>query len=454
MLLRLKKNETAKVAEVETETENGRLTIVIPRSLKNLLKPKQRLWTPRVRRMVDRQLAHTPYFPATELLNDYLRRDGSSAFSVMNVYEVLQQDGEAREAEDQQYMASVFAETDWINKNGIVTDLKKVPESIRLPQASEEDKKYIQSKVEEARQSFNEGRPEEEQLKYANVIDALEYLPKDYVFVMDDSILIPRQKDHRNVNGITDTIRDTKYVSLANATVICAEGTFAFTAVKEEEVMKKVLAFLIDNNLLENRGLAFFADGATTLKKLTKKYFGFRDYEYYLDWYHLWKKCYEYFSMALYGGKKNRERNNKIRYEFFKRLWAGNIEEAVAYLRSLDEKIIKSQYMLEAIISYISDESKKRDQIYGYALRKELGLVNSSNRIEKQNDIDLAERCKDCASSWTDNGALHMAQMRLLFYQKQDRATADRQGWYQTRQLSYRPVPLSEDLRKKMWIAA
>ena len=64
-----------------------------------------------------------------------------------------------------------------------------------------------------------------------------------------------------------------------------------------------LLAFLLSNGLLEDKRLVFITDGATNIREHIAKFFGFRQYTLLLDWLHLKKKCKEYLSMALRGGK-------------------------------------------------------------------------------------------------------------------------------------------------------
>ncbi|MBR1496321.1 MAG: hypothetical protein IJ617_01680, partial [Oscillospiraceae bacterium] len=57
---------------------------------------------------------------------------------------------------------------------------------------------------------------------------------------------------------------------------------------------------------------------------------------------------------------------------------------------------------------------KHREHIPPYALRAELGLRNSSNRVEKANDLVVAQRQKHNGMSWSTSGSGALAQIAAL----------------------------------------
>lgn len=415
------------------------------------MQPLQRLWSSGLRRMIDRIASITSFGQSTSLLNAFLHRKEESSFVKTTVADTLWQDGEAKEANDAAFTAQVFEKTEWLTDNGVVKKDAQIPDAIVHPIYPTDGVTLIEEMREKVIEAYNNGRIDEAQIKDKRLIDMIGVCPEHTVIVMADSIVCPHQKEHRNVNGVTGMVRSRKCVSIANAYILSKEGVYKFTSSKEESVIKRALAYLIFHNMLANRELIFFADGAKSLRDLVKKYFGFRPYYYYLDWYHLRKKCYEYFTMALYGGKANRERNEKIRYGFFKILWAGNVDDAIAYLDAIDKKAIKSPAFIDAVKDYIGN--KKRDSIYSYALRKELGLVNSSNLDEKLNDQSTGIRCKGNAMSWSDDGSEEMAQIRMIFLDEED-SLEDKEGsgsWFQTHNCQYKPVPLTETMQARMF---
>ena len=356
----------------EAETEAGRLKISIPKSLKATMKPLQRIWSSYLRRVANKVATIASFGDTTNILNEFLHRDEDAFFAKMTVADTIYQDGRDKQENDKKFMQSVFEKTSWLTENGCITDIDVVPGTIKNPTCSNEGYKIACQKRDEIAKAYNEGRADSEQISDKRLIELIDVYPEDCVYIMVDSVISAKQKEHRNVHGVTGMIRDKKTVSVANAYVLSREGYYHLTAQTEDEVVRLTLAYVVHHDMLCNRELVFFADGATSIKSYVDTYFGFRTYAYILDWFHLRKKCYELFSMALYGGKANKERNAKIRYEFEKKLWAGNPEAATAYLESLksmEAKVVKNDYYLNEIKRYISPE-KKGDDITSYALRR------------------------------------------------------------------------------------
>ena len=416
-----------------------------------MLKPRQRIWSASLRRLVDLLASRMSFGMAVIILVQFLHRSESDSFARTSIESIVWQDGADKAENDREFARSVFKETPWLDEDGLPIEGADIPASIAEPRVSGDGSRLLKNKIDEIISKYNEGRPDEEQIKDKRMIGMIDACPYDSVYAMVDSIIVPHQKEHRNVNGVTGTTRQKKTSSIANAYILSREGTYQFTGKTEEDVMKLVLAYLIHNRLLENRELIFFADGANGIKALAGKYFSFRDFTYHLDWYHLRKKCYEYFSMALKGGKANKERNNKLRYEFFKRLWAGNVDEAIRFIDALEDDVIKSSTMLDAIKDYIGE--KKRESIYSYAIHKELHMINSSNRCEKENDIIVGERCKDNSRSWSDDGVLYMSQIRAIFENTRfdGKKMAVDNDWFNTHKTSYEPIKLTEKMATYMY---
>src|SRR5712691_4699939 len=95
-----------------------------------------------------------------------------------------------------------------------------------------------------------------------------------------------------------------------------------------------------------------------------------------LDWYHLRKKCQELLSMALKGSKIRHAVLGKL----MPLLWYGLVDQAIGYLSNIPEDQIKNPDEVIHLMTYLG---KNRPMIPVYAVRRELGLRNSSNRGEK-----------------------------------------------------------------------
>lgn len=89
-----------------------------------------------------------------------------------------------------------------------------------------------------------------------------------------------------------------------------------------------------------------------------------------------------------------------LRLSIVRSIWARNVKGAkgaLDYIAAIDKKYIKSQESLDSLRGYIM---RKQENIPCYAIRKGLGLHNSSNPVEKANDIIVAHRQKGKERKW------------------------------------------------------
>ncbi len=70
--------------------------------------------------------------------------------------------------------------------------------------------------------------------------------------------------------------------------------------------------------------------------------------------------------------------------------------------------------------------------IPAYAVRRELGLRNSSNRGEKSNDLIVSERKKHNGMSWTKSGSVALASVTSLKKNKEYKK------WFQERKIEFK----------------
>lgn len=173
------------------------------------------------------------------------------------------------------------------------------------------------------------------------------------------------------------------------------------------ETIRIVIAFLVNNDLLKYR-LQFFMDGERKLRiEIFKAFFWFSNIGIILDWYHLNKKCKELLSMAL----KGRVIRNDVLGKLMPLLWYGMVDKAIEYLNGLNEKLIKNQDVRDNLINYIE---RNRPYIPCYAVRKKLELRNSSNIVEKCNDLIVSDRQKHNGMSWSRSGSVALAALTAL----------------------------------------
>lgn len=285
---------------------------------------------------------------------------------------------------------------------------------------------------------------EDERITWNETIDRIEVMPEHTVILCIDDVGVHQQKEHRNgdnvKSGYTKDARTGKKVLETTVVYIrTKEGHYRLRASSVRDAIKIALAYMLKNGFLADRELMIFSDGAGNIRSVVEETFSFRPYSLNLDWFHLQKHCYESLTMALTGGKENKERNEAIRHKFNKIIFAGNVDEAKKYLDSLSLSMVKNKSKIKEIQDYLE---RKREYIYVYAIRKGLNIVNSSNQGEKSNDMVIAGRCKHNGMSWTHNGLRGMGATNLLRLNEEEL-------WYTENVLTFKPVPHSINVQKQ-----
>lgn len=235
----------------------------------------------------------------------------------------------------------------------------------------------------------------------------IETTPEHCVYISIDDIGVKRQKDSRG----GDSVRDTKFVENTDAHIQYGDVSYVITAVGMDKVFLAILAFLFQNDLLKYE-LIFFTDGARDIKNRIESFFAFHPHTTILDWFHLKKKCMELLSMGMRGkDKRNAALEKLLRY-----LWVGDVPSAKQYLASLPSSSIKNQKWIDETVSYLE---RKKDTITCYAVRAELNLRNSSNPVEKANDLLVAQRQKHNGMAWTPGGSGALASIQMIYQNNQ-----------------------------------
>ena len=293
----------------------------------------------------------------------------------------------------------------WRNDSYTSTPLEadNLPESIVNPSFPDAvDEELIKEHIIQ----INERRKAQEQIKHIELADKIEPSVEHCCYISIDDIGVKHQKEQRT----DDYSKAKKYVQNTVIHVQANGLSYYLTAVGMEHAFSILMAFLLENRLMENRRLIFFTDGARDIKNSIESVFGFRTFVIVLDWYHLKKKCKELISSSIKGSKSEKQ---AIIQQLLRMLWVGNADEAVSYLNDLDSQIVKSDYWRTELVGYLE---RKTPNIPCYALRVALGLRISSNRVEKANDLLVAKRQKHNGMSWSfeGSGALAAITMSLL----------------------------------------
>jgi hypothetical protein len=72
---------------------------------------------------------------------------------------------------------------------------------------------------------------------------------------------------------------------------------------------------------------------------------------------------------------------------------------------------IKNPAPLNRLIEYLE---RNRERIPCYSMRKRLGLPNSSNPVERSNNIVTAMRQKHNGMSWSNNGSYALTALKAV----------------------------------------
>lgn len=115
--------------------------------------------------------------------------------------------------------------------------------------------------------------------------------------------------------------------------------------------------------------------------------------------------------MQLSLGMRGRVIRNEVLNELLPLLWYGLVDHAIAFVNTLERSQIKDPEAITRLIGYFE---RNRAHIPCYAVRKELGLRNSSNIGEKMNDLVVSDRQKHNGMSWSVSGSVSLASLTAL----------------------------------------
>ena len=318
------------------------------------------------------------------------------------------------EREGQKIQAKIEEKVDKIlSENGISEDGK----DIDCSKIKREEIKHIEENiVEEA----------------AKEIKISEYKASDYesketsVNISIDEVVVNRQSETRPTN---EKSKQKKRVDNAVIQVQNENGRYILNSMSVTGAIKQLIGFLVSNGQMW-REIVIFADGARSINSAVKETLGYARYKIIMDWYHLGKKCRGELSMGLRG----REVRNEIAGEMMGKLWRGDVEGALLVLGSIEAGKIKDGTKITDLREYLG---RIREHVPCYALRKKLGLRNSSNQGEKANDLIVSKRQKRNGMSWSDDGSFAFASVAAASF------NGELQNWLCNRDLSFKLLPFS-----------
>jgi hypothetical protein len=249
--------------------------------------------------------------------------------------------------------------------------------------------------------------------------------PEEATNVAIDDVTVKKQEDIRE-GGRKLERGKRKYVhnTIAHVSKL-NEGSYVLNGYGIKNVLLFLTAFLFGNGLIGTR-IQFFTDGHKVLNEAILKCFSwYKNIGIILDWYHLEKKCKEQLSLALKGYILR----NDILDKLMPFLWYGSTDMAIAYLEGTARGSIKNMKALEKLITYLN---RNKPYIPCYAVRKELGLCNSSAIGEKMNDLVVSERQKHNGMSWSKSGSVSLATITALKRNKEN------EKWFERKEIDFR----------------
>ena len=408
------------------ESEFGRTGCTVFGDFASSLRPKERIRSAFVARMEIRLASEPGYRSSVEVLNEILHRSGDNEIKLMTLRDGIESAAARIDSHVDSHAERVLRDGGFDPETGLPTDPDSLPEPIRTPKCPGED--GLPDRADALREiidAYNAKRVGAARIADAGPVEAVEPIADNCVYISVDDVGVKHQKDTRKDGGT----KTRKNVENTVIHVECAEGTYVLTRVGMDPAFKLLLAFLLENRLMENQRVVFFSDGAQNIRRAIDRYFAFRPRTLMLDWYHLEKRMRELCSMALKG---TRTEKHAMRDKLNAMLWAGNVDSAMAYLRNMQSSQVKNAGKLKEAIDYLE---RKRPWICCYALRKELGLRNSSNPAEKENDLVVARRQKHNGMSWSFGGSHALATVGAA------RRNDEIDGWLTDKDIRFTPKP-------------
>lgn len=383
----------------EIEAEIGRILVRKGSGIVPGHQPKERIWSWSFREAAWMTGTELSYENGRKVLNRLLRRSGRDSIKARTYQDFCSRSGEELGAYMAEAAETALEEVGFDGKTGRLREDTVLPPELGKAGTSLCD----QVDMEQAIEAINASRESVEERICACAASVEN--PADTCYVSVDEIGVKHQKEHRK----GDAEKQGVYVWNTVATIQSQQFSYTLTDGSMPQLFRNTLACLLSNELLAGKNLVFFTDGANDIRCNIEKMFTFHSYTIILDWYHLKKRCQEYLSMSIKGGKIQR---NAILQKLLRILWVGNVTEAVQYLSGLKPDLLRPINRIADLCAYFD---KHRSHIPCYALRHQLGLRNSSNMVEKANDLLVAQRQKHNGMSWSVSGSSALAHLKALF---------------------------------------
>jgi len=266
------------------------------------------------------------------------------------------------------------------------------------------------------------------------VIDNDYYEPAaQCVYLHVDKIGVKEQKPHRKPQDLDSQTAPNKakpekikHPTVQNSVARIEHGGKGFTLTGRSvaEVLKFVLAFLLNNGLL-GLNIKVCTDGERNLLDAVRAILNWHPHlTFLLDWFHLVKKFKEGLSTAC----KGREIRNAHLKKLLPLLWFGLVDKALDYLQTIPATDLKEAGAISKLSNYLQRHHKS---IPCYAMRSKLKLPNASSPAERTNNQVTANRQKHHGMSWSNNGSYGLTALSAVT------VNGATQEWVEKRTISF-----------------
>ena len=312
------------------------------------LRPKERIWDASLADKITGLASDMSFEKVTNYTNSFLHRSGENALCKKTIEEFVERTGRRIDSAYAQLTDSILSDYAIETETGLPDAGSKISEKSANPSNTES---ATAEEVEKVTSRYNQDKAGRDRIPDCFMTALPEAKTEDCVYIYVDDVLTKHPKESRSPGSR----RTTKFVSTTVISIQHGHKRYNIAADGMQTAFKRLMAFLLENRLMEDKHLIFITDGATEIKEYVQRYFGFRPYTLYLDWHHLQKKCYQLMSSALKGGKKMKGEKDRIERELYGILWAGNTKGALEYIAAIDTKYVKLQEAINSLIKYIRD---------------------------------------------------------------------------------------------------
>ena len=360
------------------------------------MKPKQRIYSILFSGFLLDLIQGNSFRDSASLINKAMHRKEEEEVSFKTLEEYAERTGADIKHVMDTLVCKILQGYGIDSEDGLVTEAATIPDAAIHPVLPET---LAESELQTMIEEYNGKHKDKCEHISIPIAADIERATDDCYYISVDDVLVKAQKDSRE----DGSKRYRRFIENTVVHVQYGDKSYRFTATDMQCAFRILMAFLLSNNLMEDTRLVFISDGAKIIKEHVQKYFGFRQFYYFLDWFHLEKKCEQFMSMGVKG---TMDEKREIKDKLISILWTGNVEGAKSYVGKIKKKHVKSQKQLDDLCAYLD---RKKDDIPCYALRSMAGVRNSSNPVEKANDIIVAQRQKHNGMSWSKKGSSALA---------------------------------------------